>query len=102
MPAQITGRVTARRPAAVVSALPAANKIPAAAKTRPICPEEAPVRCSWAGTSRAQAPVLRPAVTTAAAAPMTSRSRPAARSPAGAAGRDPAVRPGPGARRARR
>jgi len=73
MPAQVTGRFTARRPAAAVSALPTANKIPATAKARPICPGEAPAACSRAGTSRAQTPVLSPAVTTAAPAPMRSR-----------------------------
>ena len=68
MPPQVTGRFTARRPAAAVSALPTANKIPAAAKARPIRPGEAPAACSRAGTSRAQTPVLSPAVTTAAPA----------------------------------
>ena len=81
MPAQVTGRFTARRPAAAVSALPTANKIPAAAKARPICPGEAPAACSRAGTSRAQTPVLSPAVTTAAPAPMRSRFAAAGRSP---------------------
>jgi hypothetical protein len=94
MPAQATGRFTARRPTAVVSALPTANKIPAAAKARPICPEETPARCSWAGTSSAQAPVLRPAVTTAAAAPMRPRSRPATRRLAGPASPRGAIGPG--------
>ena len=65
VPAQVTGRFTAGQ-AAAVSALPTANKIPAAAKARPICPGEAPAACSRAGTSRAQTPVLSPAVTTAA------------------------------------
>ena len=73
MPAQVTGRFTALRPAAAVSALPTANKIPATAKARPIWPGEIPAACSRAGTSRAQTPVLSPAVTTAAAAPMRSR-----------------------------
>jgi len=81
MPPQVTARFTARRPTAAVSALPTANKIPAAAKARPICPGEAPAACSLTGTSRAQTPVLSPAVTTAAAAPMRSRFTLAARLP---------------------
>jgi hypothetical protein len=42
MAPQITGRFTACRPTAAVSALPTANKIPAAAKARPVCPGETP------------------------------------------------------------
>ncbi len=80
MPPQVTVRFTARRPRAAVSALPTANKIPAAAKARPICPDEAPAACRRAGTSRAQTPVLSPAVTTAAAAPIRSRFLAAGRS----------------------
>src|SRR5262249_39287777 len=48
--------------------------------------EDAPAACNWAGTSRALAPVLNPAVTTAAIAPMRPRSPAAARRPAAAAG----------------
>jgi len=81
MPAQITGRLTARRPAAAVKALPTANKIPAAAKARPICPERPRRRAAGPGRAGRKTPVLRPAVTTAAPAPMRSRFAAAGRSP---------------------
>ncbi|HEY3958444.1 MAG TPA: hypothetical protein VGM53_34200 [Streptosporangiaceae bacterium] len=81
---------TARRPAATVAVLPATNSIPAAAKTRPIRVGDAPAACNSSGTSRADTPVVRPAVRIAAAAVRVPRSPAAARKPAAAraVGRD--------------
>src|SRR5262245_14552656 len=79
MPANATGVRTARPPAAAVSVLAATKSTPATEKASPICPGEAPVACSRWGTSRAETPVVTPAVTIAAAAQIVRLSPTAAR-----------------------
>src|SRR5260221_582411 len=79
MPPQITGMRCVCRPTKAVSALPIANSIPAMAKSRPIRPVDAPAARNWTGTSRADTPVVTPAVRMAAAAQMVLRSEVAAR-----------------------
>src|SRR6516162_10369617 len=79
IPAKATGVRTARPPTAAVSVLPATKSAPATEKASPISPGEAPVACSRSGTSRAETPVVAPAVTIAAAAQIVRLSPMAAR-----------------------
>src|SRR5215831_18631708 len=79
MPVKATCTRTARPPAAAVSVLPATKSAPATEKASPIVPGEAPAACSRAGTSRAETPVVTPAVTIAAAAQIGRLSPAAAR-----------------------
>src|SRR6516165_758665 len=79
IPAKATGVRTARPPAAAVSVLPATKSAPATENASPISPGEAPVACNRSGTSRAETPVVTPAVTIAAAAQIMRLSPAAAR-----------------------
>jgi hypothetical protein len=82
MPAQVTGRFTASREYGGQRAADR-EQDPGGREVHADLPGEAPAAWSLARNEEAQTPVLNPAVTTAAVAPMRSRLAAAARGPAG-------------------